>query len=133
MLHDELLTGLAKVQGQKIGPVLVVDDVEADRLMLAEFLTNEGLPAVACGSGREALDWLKTNVPALVILDLVMPDVTGFEVLCALRSESRLAQIPVLLLYAAETDPEAMREQVENVVRMHHQSGFVGDLKASLA
>jgi signal transduction histidine kinase/DNA-binding response OmpR family regulator len=133
MLHDELLTGLAKVQGQKIGPVLVVDDMEADRLMLAEFLTNEGLPAVACGSGREALDWLKTNVPALVILDLVMPDVTGFEVLCALRSESRLAQIPVLLLYAAETDPEAMREQVENVVRLHHQTGFVGDLKASLA
>lgn len=81
--------------------MLVVDD-EQDLLHAVEgLLEDEGFDVVACSTGREALDYLANAHPALVILDVMMPYISGYEVLDGIRSSAALHDIPVVLMSAA--------------------------------
>jgi DNA-binding response OmpR family regulator len=55
-------------------------------------------------TGQEALDFLKTCRPSIVLLDVMMPDVSGFDVLQAIRADERCANV-VVLMYSAVSDP----------------------------
>jgi PAS domain S-box-containing protein len=87
-------------------PILVVDDDAVSRRVLLDTLKEAGLRSHAVASGREALAWLEENVPALVLLDLVMPEPDGFHVLQVIRSRSAIAETPVLVLTALDSDDE---------------------------
>lgn len=105
--RDQLLAALARVQQEKIEhPVLVVDNHPTQRQQLSRFLKEEGLPVVMCDMGTEALDWLRANEPGLVVVNLLLPEASGFEVLQMLRCDPRLARVPALLLYAT---PDSVR------------------------
>lgn len=81
--------------------VLVVDD-EQDLLRAVEgLLEDEGFDVVACGTGREALAYLADTRPALVILDVMMPYISGYQVLDEIRNSAALEDIPVVLMSAA--------------------------------
>jgi CheY-like chemotaxis protein len=85
----------------KPGPVLVVDDYADARANLREMLEELGQEVVEAGNGQEALDFLifhpKIRVQ-LILLDLDMPHMTGWEFLALLKSYVRLANIPVLVV-----------------------------------
>lgn len=83
--------------------VLVVDDDEPTRTALAEVLEHEGFGVRTATDGAEALAVMRTEQPALVLLDLLMPDVDGFEVLRAKRDDATIAAIPVIALTAGRT------------------------------
>lgn len=87
-------------------PILVVDDDAVSRRVLTETLTSSDLPSHAVGSGREALAWLEHHAPALVLLDLVMPEPDGFHVLKVIRENPAIADTPVLVLTALDSDDE---------------------------
>jgi len=87
-------------------PILVVDDDAVSRRVLSEALKDAGLGSVCLGSGREAMTWLETGQPALVLLDLVMPAPDGFEVLRAIRARPEIADTPVVVLTALDSDQE---------------------------
>jgi len=81
--------------------ILVVDD-EKNIVQLAKlYLTNEGYEVRASYSGQEALDAVKSNRPDLVILDLMMPGLDGWEVCRRLRKED---DIPIIILTARSDD-----------------------------
>jgi signal transduction histidine kinase/CheY-like chemotaxis protein len=134
--RDELLTAMARVQQARIEhPVLVVDDDPIERDMLREFLHSEDVPIASTESGAAALDWLQQadQLAGMVLLDLVMPHVNGFELLYALRSTARLAGVPVVLLYPdlahlSDADFTAMHEFITRVM-----AGQQNDLLACLA
>ncbi|MEI6647828.1 MAG: response regulator [bacterium] len=94
------LTGLMPVplgQGQTI---LVVEDNESAIIQLADILQTQGYRVVVAHNGQEALAQIAQTLPDAMILDLMMPEVDGFEVLKAIRGMERTAHLPVLILTA---------------------------------
>jgi len=83
--------------------VLVVEDDADIRELVRLHLEQEGFEVVEAADGRRALDLVRTRRPALVILDLMLPEVPGLEVCRALRAAEETAAVPVLML-TARTD-----------------------------
>ena len=77
------------------GAILVVDDDAVSRHVLGQTLANAGLATVMVGSGIEAMAWLERQMPALVLLDLVMPELSGADVLRILATEQ--PDLPVVV------------------------------------
>jgi DNA-binding response OmpR family regulator len=86
--------------------VLVVDDEEKIREVVGSYLVRAGFAPVPAASGTEALALCETERPALVILDLMLPDLPGEEVCRRLRAKSR---VPLIMLTARVEDADAVR------------------------
>jgi eukaryotic-like serine/threonine-protein kinase len=84
--------------GSDTATVLVVDDDEANRDLLAERLGEVGLRVVAADSGRRALEVVETGAVDLVLLDITMPGLDGFDTLRALRGRRSAAELPVIMV-----------------------------------
>lgn len=82
----------------KIDYILVVDDLPDNYFLLQTVLENEGYQVEVADSGRAALDKIATNPPDLVLLDVMMPEMNGFEVTRRIRQNASLPFIPVLLV-----------------------------------
>ena len=80
--------------------VLAVDDERDIIEMLVLLLESEGYRVKTATDGREAIELLRTDRPDLVLLDIMMPDVDGHQVCRFIRSQERLADMPVLMLTA---------------------------------
>lgn len=80
--------------------ILVVDDEKNNREILGRHLQNCGYLVHAVAGGQEALDFLEKNYVSLILLDLLMPGMDGFEVLKRLKGNARTRTIPVLMLTA---------------------------------
>jgi CheY-like chemotaxis protein len=80
--------------------VLVVEDDHDSQVELMELLSGEGYTVLATSNGQEALDVLGQIRPHLVLLDLMMPILSGWEVLAAMSAEPMLKDIPVVVLSA---------------------------------
>jgi CheY-like chemotaxis protein len=85
--------------------ILVVDDDPDCCNMLAKLLATVGETALCVTGGQLALDSLQRCIPKLVILDLMMPDVGGLEVLRHIRSNRTTAHLPVVI-FSAMGDPK---------------------------
>jgi two-component system OmpR family response regulator len=87
--------------------LLVVDDEENLRTMLAAALGHHGFAVDSVGDGRAALAAVEADPPDLVVLDVMMPDLDGFEVLRRLRADGN--RTPVLFLTARDTTEDKVR------------------------
>lgn len=81
--------------------ILVADDEQNIVRLLRLYLRNEGFDVVAAADGRQALDRFSTEAPDLVLLDLMMPQLSGFEVCTEIRKKS---DVPVIMLTARSDD-----------------------------
>ncbi len=86
--------------------ILVVDDEEDIRELVELNLSQEGFKVIACESGEEALEMAGSQLPDLIILDLMLPGIDGLEVCKKLKSNLKTENIPVVMLTAKgeETD-----------------------------
>ena len=83
--------------------ILVVDDIEDNRYALTRRLKREGYERVIeATNGREALDKLESENVDLVLLDIMMPEIDGFEVLRRMRADTRLRHVGVIIISASE-------------------------------
>jgi two-component system, OmpR family, alkaline phosphatase synthesis response regulator PhoP len=80
--------------------ILVVDDEEDIQELIRYNLAKEGYSVRCVGSGEEALESLTKELPGLIILDLMLPGLDGLDVCKALKGDSRLRAIPVIMLSA---------------------------------
>ncbi len=78
--------------------ILVVDDDQTVREVLARYLEREGFQVRTAGGGREGLEIARAVHPAAITLDINMPDLDGWTVLAAIKGDPRLADIPVILV-----------------------------------
>lgn len=80
--------------------ILVVDD-EFDLVKtLQAILEAEGYETASCSNGREALECIQSNKPDLVLMDVMMPLLSGYEVIAKLNANSETRSIPVILMSA---------------------------------
>ena len=94
-----------------MGKKILVTDDDAMNLRMAEmFLTKGGYEVVKASGGKECLDYLNTDTPDLILLDVEMPGIDGYETLAAIRKNPEHAKIPGLFLSASEDVAERAAE-----------------------
>ncbi len=91
------------------GHLLVVDDNDAGRSLLCRNLTREGYRVSGVNSGQRALAYLEKNRLDLVLLDIMMPEMDGFEVLRRMKASGQLGRIPVLVTSALDETKSAVQ------------------------
>jgi DNA-binding response OmpR family regulator len=89
--------------------VLVVDDDRVNRMTLTGLLEGEGYGVLAVTGGQEGLDALEAERFDAVLLDLLMPGIDGLAVLAAVKADSRLWRIPVLVISGVEDTASIVR------------------------
>ncbi|WP_428261379.1 response regulator [Haliangium sp.] len=102
---EELLTrlgALSPMPGRR-ERILVVDDSPAQRHYVADCLTRQGFEVIMADNGRAGLDEVRSAPPALVISDYEMPEMTGFELVHALKRDPDTRNIPVIMLTARDS------------------------------
>ncbi len=101
--QEGLLSALNNVTPNRFSRVAVVDDTAEARRLIRRILQSQGdFEIYEATNGREAIELVSRELPDLVILDLMMPEVDGFAVLDELRSKPETANIPVIVATAKE-------------------------------
>jgi len=119
------LAGLVAVRpGDEVARVLVVDDNVKAVEMLATAIEAEGYQVLRAYGGAEAIEVARGARPDLVILDLMMPEVCGFEVARALRESEHTADIPILVLTAKEITAEDRARLKDDVSAVLAKASF---------
>ena len=126
--RKQLSAVLAKYRnGRSNLSVLVVEDDETTRQLVARTLRAEDWKVVEAENGRIGLERLAEVSPDLILLDLMMPEMDGFEFLAELRKETDLKDIPVVVVTAAELTEEDHRRLNGGVERILQKSSFDRD------
>jgi len=89
--------------------ILVVDDTPRNIKLLADLLTVKGYSVVTAASGREALVQVENERLDLVLLDVVMPEMSGYEVCRAIRAQPATAMLPVIMVTALDPGEERVK------------------------
>lgn len=89
--------------------ILIVDDEPANLILLNELLQREGYHIFSAHSGKEAIDAAKNSLPDLVLLDVMMPEMDGFEVCDYFRNNEQLKTTPIIFLTALDDDQSRLR------------------------
>lgn len=98
--------------------ILVVDDDPMARTMLKITLRDPSFEIVEAGGGLEALGIVESKNPALLVLDVMMPGMSGFDVCRALREKSETADLPIIL-YSAKTHPRDVQNGMDAGATMY--------------
>lgn len=85
--------------------ILVVDDDPDCRVMVKTILQSSGFEVEEAGDGLEALERLKTLKPAMVLLDIMMPEMSGYDVVLRMKQHPETQNIPIIML-TAKGEPE---------------------------
>jgi HAMP domain-containing protein/signal transduction histidine kinase/DNA-binding response OmpR family regulator len=86
--------------------LLLVEDNEAERMSVTALLGHDDIDITSVSSGTEALETLKAEPADCVVLDLSLPDMSGFEVLEKIRDDSEIGEVPVVVFTGRELSPE---------------------------
>ena len=119
--------------------ILIVDDVMSDVLLLKVLLTNEKFNIVTATNGQQALEQVKKENPDLILLDVMMPDMSGFEVAQRLKSDIETKDIPIIFLTALNSTADIVKgfqvggndfiskpfNKEELIIRVTHQISLV--------
>ena len=89
--------------------ILVVDDVPANVRMLAGLLKGRGFEVLTAGGGQEGLDKAFSESPDLVLLDVMMPDISGYDVCRAIRARPETQMLPVVMVTALDQAEERVK------------------------
>jgi CheY-like chemotaxis protein len=134
--RERLLSVLARYRRDR--PVLIVEDDTALRELLRRMLEREGYAVVEAEHGRAALDRLREGTPGIILLDLMMPVMDGFEFLVELRREDAWRGIPVIVLTARDLSAEERERLNGSVTRIlqkgaHGREALLAEVRALVA
>jgi len=104
--------------------VLVVDDERNAVELIASMLAEEGINVLPAYGGQEAIDIAFEQHPDVIVLDLMMPEVSGFDVITALKASTETIDIPIIICTAKDLDPTDMSSLNENVFSIMHKGMF---------
>ena len=104
--------------------LMIVDDDEEARRRVRKLLERENWKLVEASNGREALELLKYHRPRLILLDLLMPEMDGFEFSIEVSRDVQLSKIPIVVLTAKDLTPEERARLNGNVERVMQKGAF---------
>lgn len=89
--------------------ILVVDDVPLNLVLVEKMLGRYNFNIKKTGGGQQALNMIAEEAPSVVLLDLMMPNIDGYEVLRRLRSDASTKNLPVIILSALNSDADIIK------------------------
>lgn len=126
--RDLLMGSMGKIlQAQAQEPILVVDDSEEDRALVSDALQRAGYPVATVANLAAAQQWLEQRLPSLIIADLFMPDMTGFELLQFLQLDERTRDIPVIVVTVHELSGDVMEQLQNNMTHIIQRQRLQGN------
>ena len=131
--HEEFSSALAAV-GFKMSPeagrraVLIIDDDPKAVQIVGTYLDQAGLRVLSAFGGREGIDCARRDHPDVIVLDLLMPDVSGFDVVHELKNDAATATIPIIVITAKQVTAEDRAMLDADVQRVIEKSSFDHDL-----
>jgi PAS domain S-box-containing protein len=131
--REDLLAALQRALPGATPRILIVDDEQDAREVLAAHLEDEACEFRLAGNGQNALELLENFMPDLILLDLMMPVMDGMAFLKELRARPRFQWVPVVIVTAKELAPEELaqlRQSAQDVVKKGDV--FEADLKSTL-
>lgn len=119
--------------------ILIVDDVISNVLLLKVLLTNQGYQIATATNGTQALEMTATESPDLILLDVMMPDISGFEVAVQLKASEDYNEIPIIFLTALNSTADIVKgfkmgandfitkpfNKEELIIRVTHQISLI--------
>jgi len=96
----------------KMKRILVIDDLPENVFMLQDRLEHEGYVVLTAYDGKSGIEKAQTELPDLILLDVMMPDINGIEVCKTLVSDERASNIPIILV-TAKTDAEDTKDGLD--------------------
>jgi CheY-like chemotaxis protein len=105
-------------------PVLIVEDDEATREMMRRTLEKDGWACLEAENGLVGLDRVAARIPSLILLDLMMPEMDGFEFAETLRANPIWRDIPIVVVTAKALTPEDRTRLTGSVVRILEKGGY---------
>ena len=112
---DVLIAEINKIGGPDPSTIMVVDDNELDRKQMARMIEQENMKAIVADGGIKCMKKIKDEVPDVLVLDLIMPDMDGFEVLDRVRSDPSTRDLPVIVVTAKDLTAEDREKLTGNV------------------
>ncbi len=88
------------------GKVLVVDDSPTDLHLLTGYLMNNGFTPISAYSGEEAIEKIRHDKPDVILMDIVMPGMNGFETTRKLRRDPSTADIPIVIISSKDKETD---------------------------
>ncbi len=126
--REGLLSALTQVAPERFPKVAIVEDTVEARRLIRRILQSQGnFTILEASNGREGLELVQRELPDLVILDLMMPEMDGFAVIEALRAKPETATIPVIVATAKELTPDEKNRLGGQIQSLMQKGDFLND------
>ncbi len=126
--EDGLLAALNQVAPNWFPCVAIVDDTAEARRLIRRILQSQGdFKIFEAANGKEGLNLIRRELPDLIILDLMMPEMDGFAVMDALKADQKTADIPVIVATAKELTPEEKNRLGVQIQSLMQKGDFLND------
>src|SRR5271157_686050 len=126
--EDGLLAALNQVAPNRFPRVAIVDDTAEARRLIRRILQSQGdFKIFEATNGKEGLNLIRRELPDLIILDLMMPEMDGFAVMDALKADPKTADIPVIVATAKELTPEEKNRLGAQIQSLMQKGDFLND------
>jgi len=126
--QEGLLSALRQVAPERFPKIAIVEDTAEARRLIRRILQSQGsFTILEASNGREGLDLIQRELPDLVILDLMMPEMDGFTVIEALRAKPETATIPVIVATAKELTTDEKSRLSGQIQSLMQKGDFLND------
>lgn len=126
--QEDLTTVIDAMGGQRVRRVVVIEDnVEAARLMYRILSTRDDIEIRLAHNGEAGLRLIRAWKPDMVITDLMMPDVDGFEVIRQMKADPNLLEVPIVVVTAKELSAYERKELEQSTAALLQKGAFLDD------
>jgi threonine synthase len=126
--QEGLLSALSQVAPERFPKIAIVEDTAEARRLIRRILQSQGsFTILEASNGREGLDLIQRELPDLVVLDLMMPEMDGFTVIEALRANPETATIPVIVATAKELTTDEKSRLSGQIQSLMQKGDFLND------
>jgi threonine synthase len=126
--QEGLLSALRQVAPERFPKIVIVEDTTEARRLIRRILQSQGsFTILEASNGREGLELIQRELPDLVILDLMMPEMDGFTVIEALRAKQETATIPVIVATAKELTTDEKSRLSGQIQSLMQKGDFLND------
>jgi threonine synthase len=126
--QEGLLAALTQVAPERFPKIVIVEDTPEARRLIRRILQSQGnFTILEATDGRAGLELIQKELPDLIILDLMMPEIDGFAVLEALRSKPETASIPVIVATAKELTADEKNRLSGQIQALMQKGDFLND------
>ena len=126
--QEGLLSALTQVAPERFPKIAIVEDTTEARRLIRRILQSQGnFTIIEAANGREGLEMIQRELPDLVILDLMMPEMDGFTVIESLRSKPETASIPVIVATAKELTTDEKNRLGTQIQSLMQKGDFLND------